>query len=213
MRIGVDEVGRGALAGPVVAAAAFCLSPLPAQIRDSKTLSARQRQRCMEVIRRHCRVGIAMQGVRAIEQTNIRRATLLAMEQAVAQLLGSLCAHPPQRPPSQDFAGDSFEIIVDGRDALPHLPSVPNGFTIRSNSALIKADQRIPEVAAASIAAKVFRDDYMARLGALAPAYLWHKNAAYGTLAHRRAVGEQGRTPWHRATFSISLNTLALPDA
>ncbi len=175
----VDEVGRGPLAGPVVAAAVI-LDPaqVPVGLDDSKKLTARKRDQLFETIQSVAvAVSIAEASVEEIDQINILQASMLAMRRAVAGL--------PVRPNGA---------LVDGnRD--PHLSDLPT-------RTLIKGDGRSLSIAAASIIAKVFRDRLMAKLGESYPEYDWAQNAGYGVEKHRRALELVGVSPHHRQTFA-----------
>lgn len=181
---GVDEVGRGALCGPVVTAAVIFPPSAEAQalrnrVRDSKTLSRRQRAALDVEIRHLCRFAVGAASARAIDALNIRQATLLAMRRAVARI-GLL---PPDA-----------EIVIDGVDICDRDPRM---------RAQIKADADVPEVAAASIVAKCFRDRLMVRLASRYPQYGWAKNAGYGAVAHRDGLAAHGATRHHRRSFSL----------
>ena len=174
---GVDEVGRGPLAGPVVAAAVVlpCGTHLP-EVRDSKLLSLSQRQVCYERI---CTVaaaiGIGVVSASEIDRTNILTATLEAMRQALAQI-----------DPSPDF------VLVDGPWSVPmQLPQQP----------LKRGDQLSISVAAASIVAKVHRDEMMISYHESYPHYNFARNKGYGTKEHRAAIARFGSCPLHRQTF------------
>ncbi len=181
--IGVDEVGRGPLAGPVVAAAVVFPKGqvLIPEIRDSKRVgSARRRAALVEVIEREAlAVGVGAASVSEIATYNIRRATVLAMRRAIDQCRRHLGAAPTT-------------ILVDGVP-LPELGE-PHG-------ALVGGDGRCQSIAAASLVAKVIRDTLMARLARRRPGYGWESNAGYGTAAHLHALRASGLTPHHRATF------------
>jgi ribonuclease HII len=179
---GVDEVGRGPLAGPVVAAAVvfpcgvpLALAPL---LDDSKRLTAAQREAALAAIRASgaAEIAVAAASVTEIARLNILGASLLAMRRAVARL-----APPP------DIA------LVDGDRPPPGLPC-----PVRC---VVGGDGLSLSIAAASIAAKVVRDRLMARLGQRYPGYGWAANAGYGTAAHRAALGRLGPTRHHRAGF------------
>jgi ribonuclease HII len=175
---GVDEVGRGPLAGPVVAAAVV-LDPahVPAGLDDSKKLSAARREALFETIATTAlAVSVASVTAAEIDALNIRQATLLAMRRAVAGL-----ALVP-----------AF-VLVDGNDP-PTLPCLCE--------AIVKGDARVASIAAASIVAKVTRDRMMARLGERYPAYGFPGHVGYGTATHRAAILAQGPCPEHRYSFS-----------
>lgn len=182
MRVaGVDEVGRGALAGPVVAAAVVFKhhrlgSLLRTRVRDSKTLTARSRRATMALLERYADVAVATASVEEIERLNVLGASLLAMERAVAAL---------PAPPAV--------VLVDGRE-LPRVTCparpVPGG------------DHLSLSIAAASIAAKVARDAIMADLARVYPGYGWERNAGYATRGHLEALAARGVTPAHRRGFA-----------
>lgn len=175
---GVDEVGRGPLAGPV-AAAAVILDParLPKGVDDSKALSAQQREAAFERILATAQaVSVAFVSPAEIDATNIRRASLAAMARAVAGL---------SRPPAF--------VLVDGRD-LPPIACPAR--------AIVKGDAAALSIAAASIVAKVARDAMMRRLAALYPEYGFETNAGYAAPRHLEALGRIGPTPAHRFSFA-----------
>jgi ribonuclease HII len=174
---GVDEAGRGPLAGPVVAAAVI-LDPerVPEGINDSKVLSGERREQLFEAILASCEVSVASVSASRIDAVNIRVASFEAMRRAIAGLV---------RRPAFAF--------VDGRD-LPPLPC--------PGEAVIDGDAIVLSVAAASIVAKVTRDRMMTRLCATFPAYGFSSHAGYATAAHRRALAEHGPCPYHRMSFS-----------
>lgn len=173
---GVDEAGRGPLAGPVIAAAVV-LDParIPEGLNDSKQLAARARTRLSEAILANCAVGIGKASVAEIDRLNILRASHLAMIRAIAAL------------PEADFA------LIDGN-------MIPDGLAIPAR-AVIGGDHLSLSIAAASIIAKVTRDRIMVDLAQQHPGYGWEKNAGYPTVQHRRALEELGVTPHHRRSF------------
>ena len=183
--IGCDEVGRGALCGPVVVAAVwFDPEALPkgmlGRLDDSKRIDPHEREQLFPIIARVARVGFAARSARCIDIVNIRQATLAAMRQAVTRL----AIDAPVR--------------IDGIDVPPGLPG--------DAKAVIKGDGKVPQIAAASIMAKVLRDRLMARLGQRYAEYCWHANAGYGTGAHRDAIVRFGPTRHHRRTFGHLLS-------
>ena len=174
---GVDEAGRGPLAGPVVAAAVI-LDPdcIPEGLNDSKKLSAAQRDVLYERILSQATVSIASSSPKRIDLIDIRKASLDAMRRAVAGL-GMEARH----------------VLADGRD-------VPSGLTC-SGEAVVKGDARSVSIAAASIIAKVMRDRMMARAGLVYPDYGFEIHAGYGTERHRSAIVTHGPCPLHRMSF------------
>ena len=181
---GIDEVGRGPLAGPVFAAAVI-LNPkhIPAGLNDSKKLSAKNRNLVLEDILKHADVSIASASEREIEQINILQASHLAMVRAINGL--------QWRPD---------HVLVDGN-------LIPRDLDI-SATALVKGDARSVSIAAASIVAKIRRDLVMCDLGQQFPGYGWEKNAGYPTAQHLKALQDLGVTPHHRRTFKPVHNIL-----
>lgn len=175
---GVDEVGRGPLAGPVVAAAVI-LDPahVPVGLNDSKKLSTAKREKLFELINsKALAVSFAEASVAEIDDINILQASLLAMRRAVEGL---------------SVAPNSA--LVDGnKDPGLKLPT----------QTLIKGDARSLSIAAASIIAKVFRDRLMQKLAKEYPDYAWEKNAGYGVPKHMAALSLVGVSPHHRRTFA-----------
>jgi len=174
---GIDEAGRGPLAGPVVAAAVVLdLRKVPPGLADSKTLSPERREALFEEILAAAEVGIASISHAEIDAMNIRQASLRAMCRALAAL-----------PCTPDMA------LIDGNDP-PDL-SCPI-------QTIVRGDAQVASIAAASIVAKVVRDRIMKRLAASFPAYGFAQNAGYGTAAHRAALTCQGPCPFHRRSFA-----------
>lgn len=176
---GVDEVGLGCLAGPIVAAAVLLpVNPVPiALVRDSKTLSAVQRQKAFGLIQQQAlKIGLGLATVREIEQVNVLQASYLAMRRAIARIQPI------------DHA------LVDGRSI-----SVDLGIPITT---FIKGDAQSYAIACASIVAKVRRDRLMQRLARRYPGYGWERNAGYGTRQHLEGIQTRGITPWHRKTYA-----------
>ena len=179
--IGCDEVGRGALCGPVVVAAVWfdpvaVPSELLSELDDSKRLSARQRERLSGLVMACGRVAIAASSVARIDRHGIRAMTLDAMRRAIERL-------PIDAP-----------VHIDGID-------VPEGLEHRA-IALVRGESSSPQIAAASVVAKVFRDRLISRLSARYAAYDWHSNYGYGTAAHLAALARCGPTRHHRRSFS-----------
>ena len=177
---GVDEVGRGPLAGPVVAAAVILPLDFPealqARIRDSKKMTAAAREKIYEPLMENCRYAIAEASVAEIDALNILWASMLAMQRAVAGLKSDI-----------DMA------LVDG-NRTPKLDC--------EACAIVKGDDISLSIAAASVIAKVYRDRLMQKLAREFPVYGWERNAGYGTSEHLQAVGRHGVTVWHRMTFA-----------
>lgn len=181
---GMDEAGRGPWAGPVVAAAVVLdRSRVPEGLNDSKKLTARRRAVLFGLIRASACVGVGVGSVAEIDEINIARANDLAMERAIAAL--------PFRP--------GF-VLIDG-SWVPRALSVPA-------RAIPKGDGLSLSIAAASIVAKVTRDEIMADLAATCPGYGWERNQGYGTAEHRLALNRLGVTVHHRRSFRPIHNML-----
>jgi ribonuclease HII len=177
---GIDEVGRGPLAGPVVAAALILPAKTPRalinQLDDSKALPPAIRRRLYDMLIEIAAIGIGRAEPREIEQMNILRASLLAMSRAFDRLAVRVdCA------------------LVDG----PHAPALPCRV-----QPIVKGDSLSLSIAAASIVAKVVRDREMSELADEFPGYGWDRNAGYGTPEHLAALTRLGATPHHRRTFA-----------
>ncbi|GJD57384.1 ribonuclease HII [Methylobacterium dankookense] len=179
--IGCDEVGRGALCGPVVVAAVYfdpavLPSDLLTRLDDSKRVPEPIREALTPLIRQHARVAVAAGSRALIDRVNVRVATLDAMARAVRRL------------------GLDATVLVDGRDPVPGLS--------QACRAVIGGDRLVPQIAAASIVAKTVRDGLMRRLASRHPDYAWERNVGYGTAAHRSGLAARGRSPHHRLTFT-----------
>ncbi len=185
---GVDEAGRGPLAGPVVAAAVI-LDPaaIPSGLNDSKKLTMRAREDLFAAILASSTVAFATAGPEEIDRINIRAASLLAMTRAVEALPGN--------------ESHACHCLIDGKD-------VPPGLSARG-TALVSGDARSLSIAAASIVAKVMRDRIMIRLSDSFPAFGFARHMGYGTKLHLDALSAQGRTPHHRFSFGPVRNAKA----
>jgi ribonuclease HII len=186
--VGVDEVGVAPTCGAVVAAALIMKphGPRIAGVRDSKTLSALQRERLAPIIRRRAvAVGVGAASVREIDAINIYHATHLAMRRAIARL------------------GGHDHVLVDGNRI--------RGFEadVGPYTAIVDGDARCYTIACASVVAKVVRDRMMAKLAARYPGYGWEHNQGYATRDHRDAIRVLGLTPYHRRSFLALQRTLA----
>ncbi|WP_319825343.1 ribonuclease HII [Thalassovita sp.] len=182
--VGVDEVGRGPLAGPVTAAAVV-LDPahIPEGLNDSKKLTAKRRAALLEALLHTAEVSVAHASVEEIDELNILRASHLAMMRAIEGL-----SNPP------DYA------LIDGN-------LLPRGLTLPAQ-AVIKGDALSLSIAAASIAAKTRRDQVMEALAQQFPGYGWERNAGYPSKQHREALQNLGVTPHHRRSFKPVHNIL-----
>jgi ribonuclease HII len=205
--VGVDEAGRGPLAGPVVAAAVVfpCGCSAVRGLRDSKILPPSTRARLADKIRnRVIAFGIGAASAHEIDVYNIRVASAIAMRRAIARLIrkSSLAPFPTGQCRPTDAAGQRFRIIIDG---LP-LPEI--GY---AHEALIDGDALCQSISAAAILAKTVRDRLMQRLANRHPGYGWHTNVGYGTEEHQEALRLHGPTRHHRLTFEpLAQFTLAL---
>lgn len=191
--IGVDEVGRGPLAGPVVAAAVRFKDPsfaIPeafekefSLIRDSKKLSEKQREKIFNLIREHFTVGIGIIPSETIDRVNILEATFLAMKAAISDLRRAL----------RDESLDADCFLIDGNQPIPNFSG--------EQEAIVGGDGISKSIAAASIIAKVTRDRMMDEYTVLYPAYGFDQHKGYGTKAHMDALRKYGPCPIHRISF------------
>ena len=181
---GVDEVGRGPLAGPVTAAAVI-LDPgaIPEGLNDSKKVPQAKREALFDALHQVAQVSIGWADIDEIDALNIRGASLLAMRRAVEGL-----PHAPSHA------------LIDGNAVPPDMPCPA--------TTLIKGDARSLSIAAASIVAKVARDRVMVALAQQHPGYGWERNAGYGTAEHLAALRDLGVTPAHRRSFKPVHNIL-----
>ena len=183
---GVDEVGRGSLIGPVFAAAVILNNDINKKIlKDSKSLSKNKRENLEKYIKKNSKWSVGSASVKEIEKYNILNASLLAMKRAIKKL---------KKKPKI--------VLVDGNKS----PKIKNYFI----KTVIKGDQKIPEISAASIIAKVSRDKLIAGISKNFKSYKWHLNAGYGTKEHLRAIKKFGVTKFHRKTFKPIHNILSL---
>lgn len=183
--IGVDEAGRGPLAGPVVAGAVMLCKPRPAGLDDSKKLSAARRGALEAAIKRRCHWAVGVAEVEDIDRLNIFGATMLAMTRAVAALCEALDEDP-------------CEVLVDG-NLTPYGRRAEWRWNAR---AIVGGDAIEPCISAASIIAKEHRDRLMRTLAEAHPHYGWERNAGYGTPEHLSALRLHGPTPHHRRSFA-----------
>jgi ribonuclease HII len=175
----VDEVGRGPLAGPVLACAVLVTDALPAGVRDSKALSSRARTRLDPAIRAATPVALAEASPAEIDRLNILEATMLAMVRAIDALAAEI--------------GPPALVLIDG-NRLPRMPW--------PGRAIVGGDAKVPAIAAASIVAKVARDALMTALGAEHPAYGFERHMGYPTAAHIAALEKVGPCIHHRHSFA-----------
>ena len=182
---GVDEAGRGPLAGPVVAGAVI-LDPakIPAGLNDSKKLDAARREALFAALQPVADIGIGIASVEEIDRLNILQATMLAMTRAIAAL---------PRVPSL--------ALIDGNRVPKQLPCPA--------SSIVRGDATSLSIAAASIAAKVTRDRLMLALAGSHPGYGFERHMGYGTAAHLDAISRLGPTPAHRRSFAPIRNILS----
>lgn len=184
---GCDEAGRGCLAGPVFAAAVILPPDFKSELlNDSKQLSEKNRYALRPLIEQEAVAwGIGVVTAPEIDAINILKASFLAMHRAIEQLKVQ-----PQA------------LLIDGNRFTPY-KEIP--FTC-----MVKGDGRFLSIAAASILAKTYRDDYMLLLAEEYPSYGWQQNKGYPTRAHREAISKHGITPYHRKTFTLLPSQLTL---
>lgn len=175
--IGIDEVGRGAWAGPLLVCAARLRSPVDG-LTDSKLLSAKKREYFAEIIKKQADIGYGWVLASEIDDIGLSAALRLATARAITEIAPMA----------------SEEIIIDG--TVNFAPS----YNVKT---IIKADLTVPAVSAASIVAKVARDAHMAELAKKYPNYSFEKHVGYGTVLHKAAIKEFGYTPEHRRSFKI----------
>src|SRR3954467_1890171 len=205
--VGVDEAGRGPLAGPVVAAAVVFPVGCTAVrgLRDSKILPASIRTRLADLVRRRVLAfGVGAASAHEIDRYNIRVASAIAMRRAIARLIrsSSLAPYPIGQGCRGWGAGLRYRIIIDG---LP-LPEI--GY---AHEALVDGDARCQSISAAAILAKTVRDRLMHRLATRHPGYGWDTNVGYGTEEHQEGLRLNGPTRHHRLTFApLAQLTLSL---
>ena len=182
---GVDEVGRGSLIGPVYAAAVILKKKInKKELKDSKKLNKAKREILSKYIKKNSTWAIGSASIKEIEKINILNASLLAMKRAIKKL---------KKKPTL--------VLIDGNK----IPEIKN-YKIKS---IIKGDQKISEISAASIIAKVSRDNLITSLSKKFKKYGWSKNAGYGTKDHMDAIKKYGVTKFHRKTFKPIHNMLS----
>ena len=173
--VGIDEVGRGCWAGPLVVGAVVLRHPIQG-LKDSKKLSRKRREVLSDLILQNADFGLGWVTPSEIDQLGLTAATALACERAVAEL-------------NTDYG----QIVIDG--SINYLPDNPKA------ACVVGADATVPEVSAASIIAKVARDNYMAEQALLYPEHGFEKHVGYGTKQHMEALKLIGVTPLHRISY------------
>ncbi len=193
--IGIDEVGRGALAGPVIACAFFWKVNLKKinksnykklyKLNDSKQLNSKERNELCKYLKKYGNYSLGYASVQEIEKLNILNATFLAMKRAYEKLIFLI----------EEESSFSPYILIDGNKFNPYIncPQLP----------IVDGDAKSSVIAAASIIAKVYRDELMERVSKSKKynCFGWNKNVGYGTVFHRNAIKENGLTPLHRKLF------------
>ena len=198
--IGIDEVGRGPLAGPVVVCAAVLQNPTgDSSLNDSKKLTRKKREAMFDTVKEECLCyAIASASAEEIDEFNILEADFLAMRRALSALgFPGLKASKPKLPIEVKGLlpqNTKLLIAVDGNLKIRGVPE-------ENQIAIIQGDGRVASISAASILAKVYRDRYMDNLAQKYPGYAFEKNAGYGTKAHLEGIRKLGMTPEHRKSF------------
>ncbi|MGV3559830.1 ribonuclease HII [Larkinella arboricola] len=182
---GLDEVGRGCLAGPVVAAAVILPNDYTHPVlNDSKQLSRSQRERLREELQRDALAwAVAEVSNEEIDQINILKASFLAMHRALDMIMSRVDGMKPNH------------LLVDG-NRFTNYPMIPH-------TCIVKGDTKFLSIAAASVLAKTYRDELMEKLSLEFPHYGWAQNVGYPTPIHRRALLEHGPCQWHRRSFRL----------
>jgi len=184
--IGVDEVGRGCLAGPVTAAAVlFIIRPIRVNVKDSKAVSAKKREVLLsEILQSKLHMGIGFCSAQVIDEMNILNATKLAMSKAIHRCLHGISPN----------LYDQIQVCIDGNFTVPLSENL-------LQSSVIKGDSLIASIASASIVAKVTRDRYMTSISRFYPEYQLHQHKGYGTPQHYLAIQQFGLSDCHRRSF------------
>ncbi len=184
---GCDEAGRGCLAGPVFAAAVILDERHPiVGLNDSKKLTDKKRELLrVEIEEKALSFGVAMLTNQEIDQHNILRASFLAMHRAIEKL-----------------SGEPELLLIDGNRFIPYKKV--------EHECIIKGDAKFQSIAAASILAKTYRDDFMRQMHETYPHYGWDHNMGYPTVAHRTGIKQHGITPLHRLSFTLLNDQLSL---
>lgn len=195
--VGVDEVGRGSLAGPVVACALYIsdqklISRVKShhrlsRIKDSKALTARQREMILKDVRQGAVFAVSEVSAQKIDDINIHRASLLAMQRAIQKL-------------EKKLARSADKVLIDGMHTIPH--------SSWKQQAIIKGDEKIAEISFASIVAKVWRDKKMSHhFNKKYPRYQFDVHKGYGTALHIKHIKKYGPSPIHRSSFLLKILT------
>jgi ribonuclease HII len=203
--IGTDEVGRGCLAGPVVAAAVILpdiklgtnIGKSLIELNDSKKLSFAQREKLAEILQNIATWAVGEASPAEINQINILHASLLAMRRAIEKIESQV-----------DLADLPVLVLIDGNKKVKDI--------LHEQRPVVDGDAKSASIAAASIIAKVHRDRFMMQLSKSFPSYNWHQNKGYGSKVHRDALKSDGMTEWHRRVFCekflVEQLTIELPD-
>ena len=187
LEAGTDEAGRGCLSGPVVAAAVILPENFQHEfLNDSKQLSEKKRQELRPYIEEHA-LAYAVSFIHQdeVDELNVLQASITGMHRSIEQLL-----------PQPEF------IIIDGNKFKPY-KEVPH-------QTIVKGDAKFMSIAAASVLAKTYRDEFMEKIHEEFPQYNWKKNKGYPTKEHRNAIREHGPTPYHRKSFKLLPEQLKL---
>lgn len=192
--IGIDEAGRGPLAGPVVAAAVYLHShSFDCSIADSKKLSPRQREKAFHEICQKADIGIGMMSELVIDEVNILQATFFAMHNAVNQLVRRI-----EKKSLNGWQANKVCLLIDGNQFRSDLPY--------THKTVVDGDAHVLSIASASIIAKVTRDRILDAYDQIYPEYGFRKHKGYPTQAHREAIKNHGFSSIHRRSFAVRTN-------
>lgn len=185
--IGIDEAGRGAWAGPIVAAAVYFKKPFSHKyLKDSKLLSARKRQELFDLLSQHCEIGIGVVSHKYIDKHGLQKANVLVAERALKELTSAYCLLPT-----------SYKLVLDYIGGFQKITKLKQNYSLHKHG-----ESKFKEIAAASIIAKVYRDSLMKKYSKIYPNYGFDQHKGYGTLIHQQCLRTNGTCAIHRLSFA-----------